>query len=193
MLIAGLTGGIGSGKSLVAQIFNHLHTPVFNADEESKIILMEDPEVRQKLSEWFGNDIYIGNQPDRQKIARIIFTDPALLVKMNQLMHPKVMERFINWCRSYQNKPYVIHEAAILFESGFNRKMDVTILVTAPVEIRISRVMIRDRVTEEAVRQRMANQWSDEQKAPLASYIIENDGESPLVPRIIEIHNKLIA
>ncbi|MFA5816367.1 MAG: dephospho-CoA kinase [Bacteroidales bacterium] len=192
MYTVGLTGGIGSGKSLVAKIFSHLGIPVFNADAEAGKILEEDLQIRHQLTEWFGPGIYINGRPDRPKLAGIMFTDAEMLSKVNGLIHPRVLDRFINWCSENQNKPYVVHEAAILFESGFYRHMNTTILITAPEKIRISRVKQRDKTTEESIRQRMQNQWTDEQKSPLAGYIIQNDGQSPLIPRILEIHNKLI-
>ncbi len=192
MQTVGLTGGIGSGKSLVAQIFSHLGISVFNADAEAGKILDEDVQVRLQLSEWFGQDTYKDGRPDRMKLAGIIFSDPEKLTRMNGLIHPRVMDRFVNWCRENLNKPYVIQEAAILFESGFYRHMDTTILVTAPEKIRIARVKQRDKTGEESIRQRMQNQWTDEQKSPLAGYVIQNDGESPLLPQVLAIHNTLI-
>jgi len=192
MYTVGLTGGIGSGKSLVAQIFSHLGIPVFNADAEAGKILDEDLQIRHQLTEWFGQEIYKDGRPDRPKLAGIIFNDAEMLSKVNRLIHPKVLDRFLNWCGENQNKPYVIHEAAILFESGFYRHMDTTILVTAPEKIRIARVKQRDKTTEESIRQRMQNQWTDEQKSNLAGYIIQNDGESSLLPKVLEIHNTLI-
>lgn len=192
MYTVGLTGGIGSGKSLVARIFTHLGIPVFNADSESKKILDDDPYIRQKLTDWFGPEIYQDNKVDRPKLAGIIFTSPAMLSKVNGLVHPRVLERFKNWCIENQDKPYVIHEAAILIESGFFKQMDATILVTAPESIRMARVRARDKDTEESVRQRMQNQWTDEQKSPFAGYTIQNDERTALLPAILEIHNKLI-
>jgi len=192
MFTVGLTGGIGSGKTLVAAIFRHLGIPVFDADTESKKILDQDPDVRERLTRWFGSDIYVAGKPDRAKLAGIIFNDPVNLVKMNSLIHPKVKDQFIHWCSENQDKPYVIHEAAILFETGFYKEMRASVLVTAPEEIRIARVIRRDRTTGELIRQRMKNQWTDEQKAKLASYSILNDGLAPLLPAILEIHKKLI-
>lgn len=192
MRTVGLTGGIGSGKSLVANIFTHLGIPVFDADAEAGKILDEDIQVRVQLTEWFGPAAYVNGKPNRQKLAAIVFTHPAELSRMNALVHPKVMARFISWCGEKQDKPYVIHEAAILFESGFYRHLETTILVTAPEKIRIERVKKRDNTSEESVRQRMQNQWSDEQKFPLAGFIIENDEKSPLLPKVLEIHSKLI-
>ncbi len=192
MQVVGLTGGIGSGKSLVTQIFSHLGIPIFNADFESGKILEEDAMVRDTLTQWFGPEAYIHGKPDRRKIASVVFNDPSMLARMNELLHPRVKERFLSWCGQHQSKPYLIHEAAILFESGFYKFMDKTILVLAPEEIRIERVMQRDKVSGDSVRQRMQNQWTDEQKLPLADFIIRNDGKSPLIPAILEIHNKLI-
>ncbi|MFA6126092.1 MAG: dephospho-CoA kinase [Bacteroidales bacterium] len=192
MKTVGLTGGIGSGKSVIAKIFMNLGTPVFDADTEGGKILDEDLQVRQQMMEWFGADIYSKGKPDRQKIAGIVFNDPQALQRLNSLIHPAVMNRFLAWRLENQSSPYVIHEAAILIETGLFRHMDYIILVTAPEEIRIQRVKHRDRIDEEAVRRRMQNQWSDEQKCPLASFIIDNSGESALLPRVLEIHKKLI-
>lgn len=192
MHIVGLTGGIGSGKSLVAKIFIHLGIAVFNADKESGRILDEDMQVRMQLMEWFGPDIYINGKPDRPKIAGIIFNNPVMLTRMNALIHPRVMDSFIKWSTINQDQSYVIHEAAILFETGLYKQMNASILVTAPENIRIGRVMARDNANEESVRQRMQNQWPDEQKAALADYILLNDGITPLIPGVLNIHKKLI-
>jgi dephospho-CoA kinase len=188
----GLTGGIGSGKSLVAEIFTHLGILVFNADDESKKILENDLLIRHQITQWLGPEIYASGKPDRRKLAEIIFANPEILSKMNGLIHPRVMDQFVSWCDKNQNNPYVIHEAAILFESGFYKHMNTTILVIAPEKIRLKRVLKRDQSTEESIRRRMENQWTDEQKTLLADFIIQNDGESPLLPRVLEIHNQLI-
>lgn len=191
MITVGLTGGIGSGKSLVAKIFSHLGIPVFNADHEAANILNNDPQVRVDLVAWLGESIITGGMPDRPKIAGIVFRDPLALAKLNGVIHPRVMERFINWCNDKQDSPYIVHEAAILIESGFYKHMDQLILVTAPEEVRIERVMARDHATDDSVRIRMKNQWPDEKKRPLATYIIHNDGKTALIPAVLEIHNKL--
>ncbi len=192
MNTVGLTGGIGSGKSLVAQIFQHLGVPVFSADYEAGKILEDDASVRESLTEWFGPDVYTDERPNRREIASLVFNDPEKLARLNSLIHPLVMKKFISWCNEYPDKPYVIHEAAILFESGLYRHVDKTILVTAPEETRIARVIERDKTTADSVIQRMKNQWNDEQKVPLADFIVQNDGKSPLVPAILGIHNKLM-
>ncbi|MDD4645868.1 MAG: dephospho-CoA kinase [Bacteroidales bacterium] len=192
MRTIGLTGGIGSGKSMVAEIFTHLGIPVFNADAESKQILREDTVLHDQLSQLFGPGIFNQGIPDRKKLAEILFLDREKMDKMNGLIHPRVIDRFVSWCKEHQQSPYLVHEAAILFETGFYRLMDLNILVVAPDDIRIKRVMERDQTTEKLVRERMQNQWTDEQKKPLADIIMINDGESPLLPQVLEIHNKLI-
>lgn len=192
MKIVGLTGGIGSGKSVVGRIFTILGVPVFNADEESRKLMDEDLLIREQLSGWFGEQVYKDGKLDRPRLAGIIFSNQELLSKVNSLVHPRVMNRFLEWRGENPDNPYLIHEAAILFESGFYRHMDRTILVTAPENVRIGRIILRDNTSAEAVRQRMKNQWTDEQKIPLADYIINNNGESLLTPLILEIHQKLI-
>jgi dephospho-CoA kinase len=192
MNIVGLTGGIGSGKTLIAKIFMHLGIPVFNADMESRSILDNDIDVRYWLTKWFGQGIFVKGLPDRSAISNIVFKNPDELLKLNNLLHPKVMQRFSQWTFEHKQKNYLIHEAAILFESGLYSHMDSTILVTAPESLRLQRVCTRDNVSEESVRHRMQNQWTDEKKTNLATYIINNDEKTPLIPRIIEIHTKLI-
>ena len=188
----GLTGGIGSGKSLVAEIFNHLGVQVFNADRVAADILNNDPSVHRDLVTWLGEGILAEGRPDRRLLASIVFAEPEKLARLNSLIHPGVMRRFINWCGARENEPYILHEAAILFETGFYRHMDKNILVTSPVSLRIKRVMERDRVSAESVTERMKNQWPDEAKTKLADFVVENDERTLLVPKILEIHNKLI-
>lgn len=190
MIRVGLTGGIGTGKSVVARIFECLKVPVYDADTKAKNILDSEKVIRQ-LQNLFGIAA-IGNNglPDRKYIASQVFADPEKLARLNKLIHPLVREDFEHWCEM-QKAPYVIEEAAILFESGFNRFFDITILVTAPEEICIDRVMKRDGVSREAVKQRMRNQWPEARKRELAGYILVNDGKNLLLPEVLKIHNKL--
>jgi dephospho-CoA kinase len=149
------------------------------------------PEIKTGLIDWYGPDIYSPNGTiDRKKLAGIIFTDGTQLQKVNSLIHPVVRQEFMIWADK-QNSSYVVHEAAILFESGFYKMMDYTILVTAPENMRIDRVTKRDGSTMEAVKERMGKQWGDEQKRELASLEIKNDNKTLLIPQIIEIDKKL--
>jgi dephospho-CoA kinase len=190
-LSVGVTGGIGSGKSTVCKIFSLLGIPVFVADTEAKLLMNSNPEIRKGLTELFGESIYKqDNSLDREKLANLIFNNNELLEKVNRLVHPVVRNEFINWKNS-QDSVYVIHEAAILFESGFYKMMDYTILVSAPEEIRIKRVSERDNIEDEKVRQRINKQWTDEEKRILASIEIVNDNKKLIIPQILEIDKNL--
>lgn len=171
--IVGLTGGIGSGKSTIAAYFASLGVPVYIADDEAKKILYT-PEVSLEIKSAFGDAALTDGIPDRKKIAQIVFNDPEKLKILNSIIHPKVSMHFKNWVHNNSSAKFVIKEAAILFESGSYKDCDEIILVTAPVEERILRVMQRDNITRHHVFERMKNQWSDDQKAVLSNYIIDN-------------------
>jgi len=194
MIKAGLTGGIGAGKSTVAGLFRHLDVPVFESDTVARQIMSKDPEVRHYLTKWFGDPVWDEQQNalNRDQLAAIIFTQPEALQRVNNLVHPLVREAFNEWAIRQQNKPYVLHEAAILFETGFYRQFDYMLLVTASTETRIKRLLQRGGLDEAEIRLRMQQQWSDEQKRPLADYIIHNDGEEFLIPQVIRIHQQLL-
>lgn len=171
--IIGLTGGIGSGKSSIAKHIESLGVPIYIADIEAKKIL-ETEAVISKVVALFGEEILDGTKIDKKKIANLVFNDPEKLKKYNNIIHPEVFLHFQNWVKQHKNFPLVVKEAAILFESGSYQDCDKIILVTAPKEIRIQRVMKRYAVSKEAVEQRMANQWDDERKKSLSDYVIEN-------------------
>jgi dephospho-CoA kinase len=188
----GITGGIGSGKSVVCRIFAILGIPVFGADLEARRIIDHDPEIREALSQLLGREIFpASGVTDRKKMAVAIFNNRELLHKVNSIVHPAVRRRFTEWWQ-IQESPYVIQEAAILFESGASGLMDLNILVTAPVEVRIDRVMQRDRISREQVQERMDNQWPDEKKSSLADFVILNDGNQLLIEQVMDIHHKIL-
>jgi dephospho-CoA kinase len=190
-LVIGITGGIGSGKSLVCSIFRILGVPVFEADSTAKNLYRTNAEVKEKLKSMFGDEIYSNEgELNRKLLSSIVFNDPESLRKINGLIHPMVREAFRNWI-TQQSGCYVLHEAAILFESGFYKMMDASILVTAPEEIRILRVMERDKLTREEVISRMSNQWKEENTVKLADFIIRNDESEFLVKQILEIDRKI--
>jgi dephospho-CoA kinase len=191
MLKVGLTGGIGSGKTIVGQIFERLGIPVFNADLEAKKITNTDLQIIQALKTEFGNDIYIKQEIDRRKLASIIFDDKDALKKVNAIIHPKVHAYFMDWCKN-QDTPYVIEEAAILFESGANNHMDLVINVHADELLRINRVVKRDHVTADMVKERMKNQLNDGERIHLADFTIYNDGKKMILPQILEIHKNIL-
>ena len=189
-ITVGITGGIGSGKSTVCEIFKILGVPVFEADKVARNLMNENSVIRLNLVEWFGNEIYSGNQLNRKLLAEHIFNDNSLLNKVNSLVHPIVREEFEKWKNS-QNTVYSVYEAAILFESGFYKLMDFTVLITAPEQIRINRVMKRDNLSPDQVVARIKNQWPDEEKRKLATTVIINDNKNLIIPQIIEIDKKL--
>lgn len=187
----GITGGIGSGKSTICKVFKAFGIPVFEADIVAKQLLDNHVEIKNGLIDLFGGDIYTQNSTlDRKKLAGIIFNDKLKLEKVNTIVHPVVRSEFQLWAQK-QNTAYVIHEAAIMFETGLNILMDYTILVSAPKEERIRRVMKRDKITKKEVLERINKQWTDEQKRALADLEFVTNDKDLLLPRLIKIDNQL--
>jgi len=192
MKIVGLTGGIGSGKTTVAKMFMELGIPVYIADDEAKRLTNSSKVIRRKLIVLLGEEAYTEEGLlNRPYVANLVFNDKMLLEGINQIIHPKVAQHFKRWIKK-QKSPYCIKEAAILFESGSYRTCDLTILVTAPVETRIKRVMDRDASSRDAIEARMANQWPDSQKAKMADMVIENLDISSTQKQVHRIHKSLL-
>ncbi|NCA75120.1 MAG: dephospho-CoA kinase [Alphaproteobacteria bacterium] len=192
ILRVGLTGNIGSGKSTVAGIFKVLGIPVFHADEEAKKCY-EDPELRRDLVHQFGERILNpGGEIDRKALAAIVFNDPASLEYLNAVVHPLVGKAFTKWMTVQTQTPYIIHEAAIIFESGLGGSFDRIIHVSCPKEIAINRVMKRDATDGNSVLKRMLFQIPDEEKAHMADFVILNDGSSLVIPQVCSIHSALL-
>jgi len=193
MIKVGITGGIGSGKSTVCKVFRVLGIPVFEADSVAKKLLNNDLQIREQLIQLFGASVYLPDGTiDRKYLAGIVFSNSPLLGQLNSIVHPAVRKAFNEWYLT-QNAPYIIHEAAILFESGFYKMMDKTITVVTDENERIERVVKRDEITAELVRQRMKNQWSDEEKIKLADFVIGNNDRELIIPQIVEIDKKIKA
>ena len=190
MLKVGITGGIGSGKSLVSKILNSMNFPVFDSDTEAKKILIEDKELREELINLFGEEVYTNEELNKPFLANIIFNNDVALQKVNSLIHPKVRQAFTEFA-SIQKAKIVFNEAAILFESGGHKQLDHVILISAPEELRISRVMNRDNITRAEVSARLSKQWTDDQKRKLTNLEIINDGQRPLVNQIEDILMRL--
>tara|TARA_R110002051_G_scaffold192723_1_gene261267 strand:+ start:16820 stop:17401 length:582 start_codon:yes stop_codon:yes gene_type:complete len=189
-MVVGLTGGIGSGKSTVAELFEALGVPVYNSDKEAKK-LMTRKEIRNQISALFGEKAYLKGELNRQFIATKVFNNAILLEELNAIVHPAVKKHFIVW-KNKQKYPYVIQETAILFENGLEGRFDTVILVTAPEEVRINRVTNRDKVTVEEVQARIANQWSDEEKSKRSDFIINNIDLTETTKKVHEIHIQLL-
>lgn len=191
MKFIGISGGIGSGKSYVAQIIERMGYPVYYADKEARILMNSHPIISETLVNWFGKEIYSNGELNREKMAICIFHDEKMRSKVNQLVHPLVREAFVNWASS-QNKPLVFNEAAILYETDAYKKFHEIILVTAPLSLRITRVMKRDGISEEQIRDRMEAQWSDDKKLSFGPYEIINDNRLPLLSQIEEVIEQLL-
>ena len=171
--IVGLTGGIGSGKTTIAKHIKSLGIPVYIADDAAKKILLL-PETLTTLKLVFGNAIFDDELLNKDKLSKIVFNNPEMLKQLNQIVHPAVKIDFDNWLTLHKNQPLVVKEAAILFESGSYKNCDLIITVTAPIELRIQRVIQRDKTTRELVLKRINAQWNDEQRIAKSDFVIEN-------------------
>lgn len=190
-----MTGGIGSGKSTVARKFNELGVSIYIADDRAKSLMVQNTEIIKGIVKIFGDEAYLDGQLNRAFIAGQVFSDKSLLQKLNNIVHPAVEKDFQSWIleESKSSAKYVIKEAAILFENGGYKKCDYTILVTAPKEERIQRVIERDHTNRQAVLDRIKNQWSDSKKVLLADFIIRNKDLEETSLIVNKIHNKIIS
>ena len=191
MTIVGLTGGIGSGKTTVAGFFKELGIPVYIADDAGKRLMTTSATVRADVIKLLGDKSYSGNIPDRKYIASQVFTSAENLEKLNKIIHPAVEKDFEEW-KSGQSAPYLIYEAAILFETGGYKKCNFTILVTAPHNDRILRLQKRDASSLEEIRARMANQWTDDEKRALADFEIKNGELTFTQQQVLNLHEILL-
>lgn len=192
MLKIGITGGIGSGKSTAAKVFEVLGIPVYYADDAAKRLMNEDAELKDLVKSHFGNNIYAGAELNRKLLADIVFNAPEKLQLLNSLVHPATLKDADNWMQQ-QITPYALKEAALIFESGAHEHLDHVIGVTAPTPLRIQRSMQRDGITREEVMARMNKQLDETIKMKLCDFVIKNDEQEMLLPQILDLHQKLIA
>jgi dephospho-CoA kinase len=195
MLKIGITGGIGAGKSTVAGIFKVLGVPVFDADATAKNILNTDSVLREQIAATFGSETYKNGLLDKKYLATLVFNKPDQLAKLNALVHPATIEAANIWAKhcEEQGSPYILKEAALLFEAGTNVGLDFIIGVTAPVEMRIARVMERDHVTREEVLKRMQHQLDDTEKMKRCNFVIDNNEVSLVIPQVLALHARFIS
>ncbi len=189
-MLVGLTGGIGSGKSTVAQFFRDLGVPVYDSDKEAKSLMVNSPELKSAIIDLLGDNAYTRKTLNRSYIAELVFKDAGLLQKLNKIVHPAVRQHFLKWANE-QSAPYVIQETALIFENGVQDNYSATILVTAPLEMRLKRVMERDGVGKQVVLDRMKNQMDDNQKIDLAQFCIENIDLEATKEKVRGLHAKL--
>ena len=191
MLKIGLTGGIGSGKTTVAKLFQTLGIPVYSADTAAKRLMQENELLQKQLIFHFGQETFTNGQLNRSHLAGIVFKDKEKLETLNQLVHPVTIADAENWFR-LQTAPYVIKEAALLFESGAAEGLDAVIGVTASKSLRMQRVIQRDGVSREAVEQRMQHQLSETLKEKLCDFLIDNNEQVLVVPQVLALHNQFL-
>jgi dephospho-CoA kinase len=191
MLKIGLTGGIGSGKSSVAGIFNVLGIPVFNADDQAKLMMEKDKELVFSIKEMFGEESYINGRLNRAYIANIVFNNPEKLNQLNSIVHPATIAAATVWMNN-QKSSYAVKEAALMFEAGSATNLDFVIGVYAPQSLRIKRVMERDHVTREEVIARMNRQISETIKMKLFDFVVTNDEQQLLIPQVLALHEKFV-
>ena len=191
MIKTGITGGIGSGKSVVSSLFTLEGIPVYEADKESRRLTDTAPAIREQLISLIDDALYKNDRLDRQRLASIIFADETLLKQVNEIIHPVVRQDFKEWIAK-QTSEYCALESAILYESGFDKDVDIVLMVYAPVELRLTRAMKRDGVSEAEILRRMNRQMPDELKRNKADYVIINDGVQPLIPQVERFNAKWI-
>lgn len=188
----GLTGNIGSGKSTAARIFSALGVPVFYADLQAKQ-LYHDTEVIREVIGLFGDDVTDADgKVVFQHLAKVVFNDPEKLRQLNALIHPMVREKYYSWLNSHENQAYTVQEAAIMMESGLYKQMDAVVVITAPENQRLQRILGRDGATEEEVRKRMSQQLPEKKLMEIADFVVKNDDQTLLIPQILDIHKRLL-
>ena len=189
-----LTGNIGSGKSWVSQLFQRIGIPVFNSDEEAKRLYDRD-DIREAMKDRFGEDVYFDDDSvNRKRVAEIIFNDAEAMHEVEQLLYPALNAYFDEWAEE-QETPYVLYESAIIFEKHLEDRFDAVVLVSATEQTRLRRVMLRDHCDEETVRERMATQWTENEKREKADFIIEHDNDNEddvLVEQVLAVHESLL-
>ncbi len=192
-LLIGITGGIGVGKSLVAHIFEVLGTPIYNADNQAKFLLNNDLTLKQNIINAFGEESYQDEQLNRDHIAKIVFNNQEKLNLLNSIVHPCVDQDFQQWCNKYQNTPYLLKEAALLYETGGYQKLDYMIVVDAPLELRIQRIRQRDPFrSEEEVKNIIQKQMPNEDKVSKADFVLLNDEKNMVIQQILTIHQQFL-
>lgn len=191
MIKLGITGGIGSGKTVVSNIFRVLDIPVFDADIEAKNLNNSSPVIREKLSRYFGEDLYVNDELNKKKFAELIFSNPENTQLANSIIHPELAKEYIKWNQKYIHLPFTVIDAALLFESGFQKFVDKVIVVHAPKNLRLERAAFRDKTTLKHIEARMSKQMPEEEKMRLADFVIYNDNKHSLLLQAAKILKKL--
>ena len=183
----GITGGIGSGKSVVSKILSLLNIPIYLSDDEAKRLTATDEAIRRELTDLLGDELYQGGMLNNQKLANFLFASADNAAKINAIIHPQVKQDFRRWCMRHLDSQFVAMESAILFESGFDSEVDVVVMVYAPQEVRIQRAMMRDAASRTQIEQRIKRQMDDEAKRSKAHYVLINDDKTALIPQVLQL------
>ena len=191
MIKIAITGGIGSGKSYISHLLEDMNIPVYNADNEAKRLTVSDEGIRRQLVALLGEDVYKDGMLNKPLLASYLFSDPAHVLQINAIIHPRVREDFAAWADKRKDCAVVGMESAILYEAGFEDTVDAVVMVYAPLDLRVQRAMYRDGTSEEQVRARVASQMDDEEKRRRAHFTVVNDGVQPLIPQLTEIIEQL--
>jgi dephospho-CoA kinase len=191
MIKIGLTGGIGSGKTTVAEVFRELGAPIYLADVEAKKFLF-NLDVQSELILNFGQKVVSDREVNKAVLASIVFSNKQALTTLNEIIHPRLRKHYLDWCKEHEDYSYTIMEAAILFENGFDQLVDKSIVVTAPTDQRIERAMSRDNSNKEQVQARINNQWSQEALIARSDFIIDNHDNALILPQIMRLHDRLL-
>lgn len=192
MLKVGVTGGIGSGKTTICKIFEQIGIPVYYSDSRAKELMSENQELVLKIKSLFGENVYHNSTLNKKFIAEIVFKDKIMLNRLNEVVHPAVFQDAANWFNQQLNVPYAIYESALLLEKGKNSFVDKSILIIAPLELRIERIMQRDQADFTAVYARIQSQTTDDEKLQYVDFIVNNNNEDSLIGQILNIHNQLV-
>jgi dephospho-CoA kinase len=192
MLKIGLTGGIGSGKTTVAHIFEVLGIPVYYADDAAKQLMNEDEHLKQQIITHFGKESYVDGNLNRSYLSAVVFSDAEKTKLINSIIHPATIANAELWM-SKQTAPYAIKEAALIFEAAAEKQLDLVIGIKSPLPIRMQRVMQRDNITEEAVLARMQKQMNEEEKMSRCDFVVVNDEKELLIPQVVALYEKLLA
>lgn len=187
----GLTGGIGSGKSVVSRLLEVMGIPVYISDIEARRLMVSDEGIRRKLTLLLGEEVYIGGNLNKPLLASYLFGSAEHAAQVNAIVHPRVKDDFRLWCSARSERPWVGMESAILLEAGFREEVDKVVMVYAPLDVRIQRIVSRDASSHELIEQRIRHQMDDEEKRKMADYVIVNDGNSPLISQVLTLISSL--
>ena len=191
--IIGITGGIGSGKSLICKIFSMMNIPIYDADSRAKYLINNDLFLKNSIKTLLGKNAYLPTgKYNRKWVASQVFNNPDLLKQLNSLVHPCVHKDSHDWVKKYSKSPFLIYEAALMKAAGDNNMFDKVIVINAPINLRIQRIQVRDKRSEQEIKDIIARQISDEERLKIADYVIENDDKEPVLKQVLELHEILV-